>query len=143
MLFREHPILKWGTRAICGFSLVYLVAVALGTVTSSWVEQSGIPLRHYVCDQPVCTIEPASFRGLWDAVNMRIKTKTATIETIIEEGFWKPEAGKEPACGCCLVFGHTHVADDSKGRYLGHTRRGSSQRKLGTDKNRNFRQRRK
>ena len=116
MLFREHPILKWGTRAICGFSLVYLVAAALGTVTSSCVEQFGI-LFGITFVISLFTIEPASFRGLWDAVNMRIKTKTATIETIIEEGFWKPEAGKNLLAEV-VVFGHTHVADDSKGRYL-------------------------
>ena len=117
MLFREHPILKQGARGICGISFIYLLVAAFGMISSTFVEQFGIFFGvTFVIS--LFTIEPTSFRWLWDSVNMRIKTKTATIETIIDEGFWKPEAGRNLLADV-VVFGHTHVADDSKGRYLG------------------------
>jgi predicted phosphodiesterase len=116
MLFREHPVLKWGCRLLCGVSFVYILASIIWSLTLPF-EEAAYFILGLTLIITLFTIEPTSFRALWDFLNRRIKAKTATIETIIEEGFWKPEAGNNLLADV-VVFGHTHVADDSKDRYL-------------------------
>jgi Predicted ICC-like phosphoesterases len=115
-LFKEFPMLKWGIRGICVISLAYILAAAIKIAAFPFTE-----LVYFVFGLSLIlslfTIEPTSFRALWDFMSQRIKTKTATIETIIEEGFWNPIDGNNILADV-VVFGHTHVADDSKERYL-------------------------
>jgi UDP-2,3-diacylglucosamine pyrophosphatase LpxH len=63
------------------------------------------------------SIEPSTFRKFWDGISRRQKVKTESIQTIIDNGFWKEDLGKNILADT-IVFGHTHVADDSKAKYL-------------------------
>jgi predicted phosphodiesterase len=110
-LFRDNPYLVWFFRALLVLTLasvLFSFTTPLGSVVPVLL---GISLVIVVF-----SIEPLMLRGFWDSINRRKKTRTDTIETIVEQGFWKHEAGANVLADV-IVFGHTHIADDSKGRY--------------------------
>lgn len=116
MLFRTHPEIKWFFRALFGLSLVYVVAKSLDLISTmfDWVMYFVFGLSLVII---LFSIEPSTFRKFWDGISRRQKVKTESIQTIIDNGFWKEDLGKNILADT-IVFGHTHVADDSKAKYL-------------------------
>jgi UDP-2,3-diacylglucosamine pyrophosphatase LpxH len=116
MLFRDHPGLKWGLRFLSIVLIGYLLAASFIWKITPPFEGTAYFILGLMLIIVLFTLEPTSIRAAWDFVTRRVKTKTASIETILEEGFWIPDAGKNILADV-VVFGHTHVADDSKDRY--------------------------
>jgi len=115
-LFKELPRIKWFFWALFGFSLLYVLANIILKITTLFDGLVYILLGLSVVIV-LFSIEPTAFRAFWDKISLRKNTKTETIESIIETGFWKTEAG-DNILADIVVFGHTHIADDSKDRYL-------------------------
>jgi UDP-2,3-diacylglucosamine pyrophosphatase LpxH len=116
-LFRDHGRFKWLFRAIFAISAIYLVLANMILGFSTVLDGMVYFLLGLSMVIFLFTIEPSIFRDFWDTISLRKKVKTETIKTIIENGFWKKEAGENIQADS-VVFGHTHVADDSKDRYL-------------------------
>lgn len=115
-LFRDNPNVMWFFRILFGFSLFYVLATLFLKITTMFDGAIYI-LLGFSLVIVLFSIEPGSFRALWDFMSGRVKAKTETVKAIIDDGFWKPQAG-ESVRADVVVFGHTHVADDSKGVYL-------------------------
>jgi UDP-2,3-diacylglucosamine pyrophosphatase LpxH len=115
-LFRDNPFLAWFFRGLFILTLAVSVAHALLPFITPF---DGIVLVLLGISLVIVlfSIEPSVFRNFWDSINRKKTTKNDTIETIIEQGFWMREAGKDLLAEV-IVFGHTHIVDDSKGRYL-------------------------
>lgn len=116
-LFKENPRIKWIFRLIfiicAGYGIIAQGILKISTFLDGFIYfLLGMTLVIFLF-----SMEPSTFRNFWDSISLRKKTKTETIETIIEAGFWKKEAGKDILADT-VIFGHTHIADDSKGRYL-------------------------
>jgi len=116
-LFREHPRFKWLFWALFGLSIVYLMLANIILRITTILNGVMYFLLGLSMIIVLFSIEPTTFRSFWDGISLRKNTKTETIETIIEAGFWKKEAG-DNILADVVVFGHTHIADDSKDRYL-------------------------
>ena len=116
-LFREHPGFKGLFWALFGLSIVYLVLANIILMITTILNGVMYFLLGLSMIIVLFSIEPTTFRSFWDRISLRKNTKTETIETIIEAGFWKKEAG-DNILADVVVFGHTHIADDSKDRYL-------------------------
>jgi UDP-2,3-diacylglucosamine pyrophosphatase LpxH len=116
MLFREYPEIKWFFRALFGVSLVYVLANYLEFITT-FLDGVMYFLLGVSLVIIMFSIEPSTFRRFWDVISMKQNVKTDSIRTIIDGGFWKVDIGKNILADT-VVFGHTHIADDSKGRYL-------------------------
>jgi UDP-2,3-diacylglucosamine pyrophosphatase LpxH len=116
MLFRENPGIKWLFRALFGVSLVYVLAKSLEFITT-FLDGVMYFLLGISLVIIMFSIEPSTFRRLWDGISMKQNVKTDSIHTIIDGGFWKVDIGKNILADT-VVFGHTHVADDSKKRYV-------------------------
>jgi UDP-2,3-diacylglucosamine pyrophosphatase LpxH len=115
-IFREHARLKWFFRSLFVISIGYL---AITGIMKNPTPFDG--LFYFLLGLTfvifLFSIKPSRFREFWDHINLRIKAKDETIENIIEQGFWKPEAGKNILADV-VVFGHTHLADDSRTKYM-------------------------
>lgn len=113
-LFKEYPMIKMGFRALFLIALAYAVAAsAFRSLPFGSVACFIAGFTFLVC---LFTLEPTTIRTTWDFISGRVKARTETIQAVIEEGFWDRDAGKNIRAGT-VVFGHTHVVDDSKDRY--------------------------
>lgn len=115
-LFRDHPPLKWFFWILFGLSFLYVaVGKTILKISTGFDGMAdfllGLSLVIYVF-----TLQPLTLRHFWDIINGRLYPKTATIATVIEAGYWRDGEGKYILADT-VVFGHTHVADDSGDRY--------------------------
>jgi UDP-2,3-diacylglucosamine pyrophosphatase LpxH len=115
MLFRDNPGLVRIVQAVFCLSVAYVaipfivpVSFPFAAVADFLIGATAVIL--------LFTLEPDSIRAFWDFANMRIKTRTDTIATIVEEENYRPGDWKNLEADT-IVFGHTHVADDSRDRY--------------------------
>jgi hypothetical protein len=114
-LFQEHPRLRWFFSGLFFFTLLYVVSSILGWIRTVF-DGAVFILLGFSAVIFIFSIDPTWFRRFWDLISLRMPTKTATIKTVIESGFWNSYEG-EKILADIVVFGHTHIADDSKDRY--------------------------
>lgn len=115
-LFRENPGIKWFFRALLGATAIYAAAHAIFdiTISNDWAIYILFGISLVIV---LFSLNPYYFRKFWDIISGRKKSKDESIETLIENGFWKKDLG-DNILADTVVFGHTHYPDDSKDRYL-------------------------
>lgn len=116
-LFRDHRLLKWFFWILLGFCVLYAAAgKAIPGIPAAYdsLVYFLMGLSLVIC---LFTFQPSTIRNFWDIISGRLYPYTCTIATVIESGYWKDGDGKRIHAPT-VIFGHTHVADDSKKRYL-------------------------
>ena len=115
-VFKENPGLKWAFRGIFIITFLYLVANYFGVS----VPEGYNTLLHILFGISLMifffSLNTAWFRAGWDFMAQKTKAKDQPIRSIVELGFWKIKEG-EKITADVVVFGHTHLADDSFGLY--------------------------
>lgn len=112
-VFREHPRLKWAIRVLLLLTSIYLIANFFGIVMPGVWNAAlhilfGISLVIFIF-----SLDTGKFREYWDIATQKTPAKWQTIWAIVKYGFWKIDEGKDITADI-VVFGHTHLADDSR-----------------------------
>jgi predicted phosphodiesterase len=116
-LFRDHPLLKYFFWSLFALSFLYVAAGKTLAGISTAYDGAVYFLLGLSFVIYIFTLQPVTLRGFWESVSGRIYTKYATIATVIEDGYWQDGDGKKILADT-VVFGHTHIADDSGTVYM-------------------------